>query len=173
MILGTAAYMSPEQARGKTVDKRADIWAFGVVLYELLTGKQLFTGEDISEILAKVIRDEPNLDTIPAQVRPLLRRCLEKDPKKRQRDIGDVRMELEEARAAQSSLSRTATTAAHESPGAWRSLTDDPARRTAPGDWRRGRHRIVAIGRTGGGRRARRIRRRGSAVGQSSTQHSF
>ena len=122
MILGTAAYMSPEQARGKTVDKRADIWAFGVVLYELLTGKQLFTGEDISEILAKVIRDEPDLDTIPAQVRPLLRRCLEKDPKRRQRDIGDVRMELEEARAAQSSLSRTATTAAHESRGAWRSL---------------------------------------------------
>ena len=123
MILGTAAYMSPEQARGKSVDKRADIWAFGVVLYELLTGKQLFTGEDISEILAKVIRDEPNLDTIPAQVRPLLRRCLEKDPKRRQRDIGDVRMELEEARAGP--LSGAATTAAHE-PTSLAFATDDP-----------------------------------------------
>jgi eukaryotic-like serine/threonine-protein kinase len=90
MILGTAAYMAPEQARGKeNVDKRADIWAFGVVLYELLTGKRLFTGEDMREILAKVIRDEPDLSGAPAEVRPLLKRCLEKDPKKRLRDIGD------------------------------------------------------------------------------------
>ena len=91
MILGTAAYMAPEQARGKeNVDKRADIWAFGVVLYELLTGKRLFQGEDVGEILAKVIRDEPDLASVPAQVRPLLKRCLEKDPKNRLRDIGDV-----------------------------------------------------------------------------------
>ena len=66
VILGTAAYMSPEQARGKIVDKRADIWAFGVVLYELLTGQQLFPGEDTSEILARVIRDEPDFNAIPA-----------------------------------------------------------------------------------------------------------
>jgi serine/threonine-protein kinase len=108
VIMGTAAYMSPEQARGKAVDKRADIWSFGVVLYELLTGQRLFTGEDISEVLAKVIRDEPNLDAIPNDVRPLLRRCLEKDPKKRQRDIGDVRIELEQALEARSSTSRIA-----------------------------------------------------------------
>src|SRR5262249_14510287 len=79
VIMGTASYMSPEQARGRIVDKRADVWAFGVVLYEILTGQRLFTGEDTSEVLAKVIRDEPNLDMISGDVRPLLRRCLEKD----------------------------------------------------------------------------------------------
>jgi serine/threonine protein kinase len=82
-ILGTPAYMSPEQARGKDIDPRADIWAFGVVLYELLTGERMFTGEDISEVLAKVIRDEPPLDRVPSSVRRLLKKCLEKDPKKR------------------------------------------------------------------------------------------
>ncbi|MGA2747054.1 MAG: protein kinase, partial [Candidatus Sulfotelmatobacter sp.] len=90
MILGTAAYMSPEQARGKAVDKRADIWAFGVVLYEMLTGKRLFQGEDLTETLAAVVKDKPDLSGVPAQVRPLLNRCLEKDPKKRLRDIGDA-----------------------------------------------------------------------------------
>src|SRR6202521_1920527 len=95
MILGTAAYRAPEQARGKeSVDRRADIWAFGVVLYELLTGKPLFEGEDVGEILAKVIRDAPDLSSVPAQVRPLLKRCLEKDPKKRLRDIGDMELLL-------------------------------------------------------------------------------
>ncbi|HEV2200611.1 MAG TPA: protein kinase, partial [Bryobacteraceae bacterium] len=91
MILGTAAYMAPEQARGKeNVDKRADIWAFGVVLYELITGKRLFQGEDVGDTLASVIKEQPNLDDVPLQVRPLLKRCLEKDPKKRLRDIGDM-----------------------------------------------------------------------------------
>ncbi len=90
MILGTAAYMAPEQARGKTVDKRADIWAFGVVLYELLTGHRPFKGEDISEILAGVIKEKPDLSGVPAHVRPLLERCLEKDPANRLRDIGDM-----------------------------------------------------------------------------------
>jgi Tol biopolymer transport system component/predicted Ser/Thr protein kinase len=91
MILGTASYMAPEQARAKeAVDKRADIWAFGVVLHELITGKRLFTGEDVGEILAKVIRDEPDLSGAPPQVRNLLRSCLEKDPRKRLRDIGDA-----------------------------------------------------------------------------------
>src|SRR6202171_6211606 len=72
MILGTAAYMAPEQARGKeSVDKRADIWAFGVVLYELLTGKRLFEGEDVGDTLASVIKEQPNLDDVPQQVRPL------------------------------------------------------------------------------------------------------
>ena len=90
MILGTAGYMSPEQARGKVVDKRADIWAFGVVLYELLTGKRLFQGEDVSHTMAAVIMQEPQLDAVPVTVRRLLQGCLEKDPKKRLRDIGDV-----------------------------------------------------------------------------------
>ena len=90
VIMGTAAYMSPEQARGKTVDKRADIWAFGCVLYEMLTGRQAFDGEGISEVLAKVIRDEPSLERIPSRLRRLLSRCLTKDPKQRLRDIGDM-----------------------------------------------------------------------------------
>src|SRR5579863_397827 len=96
MILGTASYMAPEQARGKeNVDKRADIWAFGVVLYELLTGKRLFEGEDIGHTLASVIMQEPDLSGVPAQVRPLLKRCLEKDPKDRLRDIGDMGLLLD------------------------------------------------------------------------------
>jgi serine/threonine-protein kinase len=90
MILGTAAYMSPEQARGRPVDRRTDIWAFGVVLYELITGKRLFGGEDITETMASVVKDRPDLSGVPANVRRLLERCLEKDPKKRLRDIGDM-----------------------------------------------------------------------------------
>jgi serine/threonine protein kinase len=90
MILGTAAYMAPEQARGKEVDKRADIWAFGVVLFEMLTGKRLFDGEDLTDTLASVVRDKPDLSSAPVQVRALLERCLEKDPKKRLRDISGV-----------------------------------------------------------------------------------
>jgi len=89
IILGTAAYMSPEQARGRPVDKRADIWAFGVVLYEMVTGKRLFRGEDLTETLAAVVKERPDLSEVPAPVRRLIERCLEKDPKKRLRDIGD------------------------------------------------------------------------------------
>ena len=96
MILGTAAYMSPEQARGKSVGKRADIWAFGVVLYELLTGARPFHGEDLPEILASVVKDAPDLSKAPGKVQRLLRSCLEKDPERRLRDIGDVGLLLEE-----------------------------------------------------------------------------
>ncbi len=96
-IMGTAAYMAPEQARGKTVDKRADIWAFGVVLYEMLTGRRLFEGATISDVLARVLTKEPDWDRVPAKVRRLFRRCLEKDPKRRLRDIGDAWELLEEA----------------------------------------------------------------------------
>jgi WD40 repeat protein len=96
VILGTAAYMSPEQARGKPVDKRADIWAFGVVLYEMLTGQRLFKGDDLSETLASVIKEQPNLEPVPAKVQRLLRSCLEKDPKRRLQAIGDWRLLLEE-----------------------------------------------------------------------------
>jgi serine/threonine-protein kinase len=90
MILGTAGYMSPEQARGAAVDKRADIWAFGCVVYEMLTGRQAFHGETTSDILAAVLKEEPDWSRIPAKVQPLLRRCLVKDPKRRLRDIGDA-----------------------------------------------------------------------------------
>ncbi len=100
MILGTAAYMSPEQARGKAVDKRADIWAYGVVLYEMLTGRRLFTGETVSDTLAALLTREPDLDAlppgVPPRVRALLARCLRKDPRERLRDIGDARLELQE-----------------------------------------------------------------------------
>jgi len=90
MILGTASYMAPEQARGKSTDKRADIFAFGVVLHEMITGNRLFGGEDAGEMLAKVIRDEPDLSDAPPSVQRLLAECLQKDPRKRLRDIGDV-----------------------------------------------------------------------------------
>jgi serine/threonine-protein kinase len=90
IILGTAAYMSPEQAKGRIADKRADIWAFGVVLYEMLTGRRAFEGEDVSSIMAAIIKSEPRWDGVPTSVRRLLESCLEKDPKKRLRDIGDA-----------------------------------------------------------------------------------
>ena len=90
MILGTAAYMAPEQAKGKPVDRRADIWAFGVVVHELLTGRRMFEGEDVTETMAAVVLKEPQWDGVPVEVRRLLKKCLEKDPKKRLRDIGDV-----------------------------------------------------------------------------------
>ena len=94
IILGTAGYMSPEQAAGKIVDKRADIWAFGVVLYEMVTGERAFAGETVSETLAEVIKGEPDWTKVPARLLPLLRWCLEKDPKKRLRDISGVELLL-------------------------------------------------------------------------------
>ena len=100
-ILGTAAYMSPEQARGKTVDKRTDIWAYGCVLYEMLTRRRAFVGETASDTIAAILEREPDWTKLPAaapaHVRRLLRRCLEKDPSRRLRDIGDARLELDEA----------------------------------------------------------------------------
>jgi len=99
VILGTAAYMSPEQAKGKPVDKRADIWAFGCVLYEMLTGKRAFDGETVSETLAAVMKSEPRWDALPRetppQVRAVVRRCLEKDQAQRIRDIGDARLTMD------------------------------------------------------------------------------
>ena len=93
-ILGTAAYMSPEQARGKQVDKRADIWAFGVVLYELSTGDNLFAGPTVADTLAQILTKEPDLTRLPPQLDPLVRSCLEKDVARRLRDIGDARLLL-------------------------------------------------------------------------------
>jgi Tol biopolymer transport system component len=115
-ILGTAAYMSPEQAKGRTVDKRSDLWAFGCVLYEMLTGRRALDGEDVSETLATVLRGEPDWTALPGDVSPLtvalIRRCLRKDIKKRTRDAGDIVLELEEA------LSTPATPAAAAATGA-------------------------------------------------------
>jgi len=103
VILGTAAYMSPEQARGKSVDKRADIWAFGCVLYELLTARPAIRGETISDIIAAVLEHEPDWEALPAStpatIRELLRRCLQKDPQRRLRDLGDARIEIDGALA--------------------------------------------------------------------------
>ena len=100
MIIGTAAYMAPEQAKGRAVDRRADIWAFGVVLYEMLTGRRAFEGEDISTTLAAVLMREPDWTAlpvgVPAAIRRLLRRCLEKEPRKRLSAISDARLELGE-----------------------------------------------------------------------------
>ena len=104
VILGTAAYMSPEQARGKTCDKRADIWAFGCVLYELLTGKHTFRGETVTEILAAVLKEELDWRALPPstplKIRDLLGRCLQKDLRRRLHDAADARIEIEEALAA-------------------------------------------------------------------------
>ena len=98
LILGTAAYMSPEQARGKAVDRRADIWAFGVVLYEMLTGRRLFDGETVTDVLAAVVRQEIGWEALPGgtptRVRRLLARCLDRDPRQRLRDIGEGRVAL-------------------------------------------------------------------------------
>jgi len=101
VLLGTAAYMSPEQAKGKPADRRADVWAFGVVLYEMLTGRRAFAGEDVSETLAYVLTKEPDWSALPAglpaRVRGLLARCLTKDPKKRLQAIGEARIAIEDA----------------------------------------------------------------------------
>jgi serine/threonine protein kinase len=107
VVVGTAAYMSPEQARGKLVNKRADIWAFGVILYEMLTGKRPFAGETVSDTLIEVATKEPLWEPIPAQAQRLLRRCLEKDPQRRLRDIGDAWFWLEDARAEEAIASAT------------------------------------------------------------------
>jgi serine/threonine protein kinase len=101
VLLGTAAYMSPEQAKGRPADKRSDIWAFGCVLYEMLTGTRAFEGEDVSDTLATILKSDPDWRSVPAAIpsglRQLARRCLQKDPKRRLQAIGDARLELEEA----------------------------------------------------------------------------
>jgi Tol biopolymer transport system component len=104
VVLGTAAYMSPEQARGREVDRRTDIWALGCVLYECLTGKKAFPGETVTDTLAKILERDPDWNALPAAVSPglrrLLKKCLEKDPQKRWRDAGDVGLLIDEVRGA-------------------------------------------------------------------------
>jgi len=123
-ILGTAAYMSPEQARGRSVDKRADVWAFGAVLFEMLTSRRAFAGEDITDTIVSVVSKEPDWPALPpstsASVRSLLRRCLDKDPRRRLRDIGEARLALEstfETAAPQTTSSAPST--APRGPVAW------------------------------------------------------
>ncbi|HUF23132.1 MAG TPA: protein kinase [Vicinamibacterales bacterium] len=109
MIIGTAAYMSPEQAKARPVDRRADVWAFGAVLFEMLAGRRAFEGDDISDVLASVLKSEPDWALLPADlsapVRRLLRRCLEKDPKKRLRDVAEGMLQLDEGLATGSTTS--------------------------------------------------------------------
>ena len=105
VILGTAAYMAPEQARGKAVDWRADIWAFGCVLYEMLSGRRTFEGEEVTDTLAAILRGAPSWEALPASTPPslrrLLRRCLEKNPRERVQAIGDARLEIADALGAE------------------------------------------------------------------------
>jgi serine/threonine protein kinase len=111
VILGTAAYMSPEQAKGKAVDKRSDVWAFGDILFEMLTGRPAFAGETLTDIVAAVLKNDPDWFLLPADatfaVRSVLRRCLRKDPAQRLRDIGDARLELDETSSAEATLDLT------------------------------------------------------------------
>jgi serine/threonine protein kinase len=125
VILGTAAYMSPEQAKGKAVDKRTDIWAFGTVLYELLTGKPAFHGEDVTDILAAVVRAEPDWtllpESTPQSIRLLLKRCLRKDRRRRLQDATGVRIEIEDVLSGVS-LSEPSPTVRHQLPVIWMAL---------------------------------------------------
>ena len=104
VILGTAAYMAPEQARGRAVDRRADIWAFGCVLYEMLTARPAFGGDSVTDVIAAIVKEDPDWSALPADVPPsirrLLRRCLQRDARQRLHDIGDARLEIEEAISA-------------------------------------------------------------------------
>ncbi|HSC27588.1 MAG TPA: serine/threonine-protein kinase [Vicinamibacterales bacterium] len=106
VILGTAAYMSPEQAKGKRVDRRADIWAFGVVLAGMLGGRPLYAGETAAETLAAVMKDAPGIPDAPPAIQHLLRRCLEKDPRQRRCDIGEARIAIDKYLADPSASER-------------------------------------------------------------------
>ena len=122
IILGTAAYMSPEQAKGRTVDKRSDVWAFGAVVYEMFTGRRAFEGDDVSDTLARILMKEPDWTALPATVPPavvtVLRRCLQKDRKQRVRDLGDVSLALEGA--FETTVPGTAALAPAIQPRLWR-----------------------------------------------------
>src|SRR5262249_11558897 len=103
VILGTAAYMSPEQARGRAADQRSDVFSLGCVLYAMLAGRQAFQGDEVADVLAAVLKSEPEISLLPAKLNPrireMLRRCLEKNPKRRWHAVGDARVEIEAALA--------------------------------------------------------------------------
>ena len=123
VILGTAAYMSPEQARGQEVDKRADIWSFGVMVFEMLSGEELFAGDTVTDTLAAVVRAEPDFaglpKSTPRRARRVLERCLEKDPNLRLRDIGEARIALEGAEPEEPAEERVEAAAVAPSRFAW------------------------------------------------------
>jgi eukaryotic-like serine/threonine-protein kinase len=124
VILGTAAYMSPEQAKGRTADKRSDIWAFGAVVYEMLTGHRAFKGEDVSDTLASVLRQDVDWtslpDSTPAALRRLIARCLDRDPKRRLRDIGEARIVLDDPAARDITAERSSATTPLPAQPLWR-----------------------------------------------------
>jgi Tol biopolymer transport system component len=138
VLLGTAAYMSPEQARGKIVDKRTDIWAFGCLLFEMLAGRPAFPGDTLSDTIAAILEREPRWDVLPATttagVRRLIERCLQKDPKRRLRDIGDARVELEDLHAAEV-IARPASAAPARSGIFWASVGAVVAALAIVGAW--------------------------------------
>ena len=136
VILGTAAYMSPEQARGRQVDKRADIWAFGVVMFEMLTGRRLFGGESVSDMLAGVLKTDPDFSLLPPDVPPrvvqLLQRCLVRDPTRRLRDVGEARLILENpGDAVDTAVSAAPTSGSHRKPAT--AATQPAPARASPG----------------------------------------
>jgi serine/threonine-protein kinase len=137
VLRGTAAYMGPEQAKGKTVDKRADIWAFGVVLIEMLTGRRLYGGETLSDTLAAVLLKEPELDGLPGDtptdIRRLLRRCLVKDAQQRLRDIGDARIVIDECLANPAADEAEVKTAPSGKKTAHPTLPENPPPLMSPG----------------------------------------
>jgi eukaryotic-like serine/threonine-protein kinase len=136
VILGTAAYMSPEQAKGRQVDRRTDIWAFGVVLAEMLSARRLFGGDTVSETLASVLKDEPAIPDAPPAIRQLLGRCLERDPRRRLRDIGEARLVLEDPESARSQRGRSAAAAGRARPGlTWTAAAVTVAAVAAAGGW--------------------------------------
>ena len=140
LILGTAAYMSPEQARGRVVDKRADVWAFGALLYEMLAGRRLFEGETVSDTLAAVLKTDPDWAALPTgtpeAVRRLLQRCLERDPKVRLRDIGEARVALAGTTGASPAPPPAGRAVAPwRSPAAWAAVALVAAAAAAAGAW--------------------------------------
>ena len=149
LILGTAAYMSPEQARGKAVDKRSDIWAFGCIVFEMLTGRVAFAGETDSDIIGKILEREPDWSALPAatpaSVRRVLVRCLAKDPRQRRRDIGDIGIELdtlaEEIAAGSSQMIPASTRASRRS--VWLPWTAMAVLTVAGGAWALNRASVI------------------------------
>jgi Tol biopolymer transport system component len=143
VVMGTAAYMAPEQAKGKPVDRRADVWAFGCVLFEMLSGTRPFDGDDISSVVASVLRDEPKWSALPADLPPslsrLLRRSLEKDPKRRLNSLGDARLDLDDA--ARGAAVEVAAASAAGAAGAARGYT---TRWSAPWLWALGGAAVAA-----------------------------
>ena len=126
VILGTAAYMSPEQARGQPLNKRTDIWSFGCVLYELLSGQKTFAADTLSDTVVRILGQEPDWKmlpaTTPASIRLLLRRCLEKDARRRLHDIADARIEIEDAFSAPAVAESPGIPSSRRASAAWRAL---------------------------------------------------